>query len=164
MNRQLIDRGMFSLTLTLAALCGCGADVSGPADPNQQVLQGDEAAADSSSAASVPFFTRTLPDNTFLVCPLPWALTGYGRVGQCTAKITGPWGTFGRVGFYNRDFDLFEPASEWRPDKFSYPEMGLDYDHFLVRGTTPERVLGPWLGRELAVVGHEGHLWLVRRR
>ena len=46
--------------------------------------------------------------------------------------------------------------SEWRPDQFSYATMGGAYDHFLLRGTPPERVLGEHLGQELSVAGQAG--------
>ncbi|HMJ16446.1 MAG TPA: hypothetical protein VK524_33760 [Polyangiaceae bacterium] len=48
-------------------------------------------------------------------CPLPWAVTGYGKVAQCTAVLTGPWGTFGRVGFYSPGTGVFAPTSGWIP-------------------------------------------------
>lgn len=54
--------------------------------------------------------------------------------------------------------------SEWRPDQFRWETMGGAYDHFLLRGMPPERVLGAHLGEELSVVGQAGGFWLVRRR
>ena len=54
--------------------------------------------------------------------------------------------------------------SEWRPDQFRWDTMGGAYDHFLLRGVPPERVLGAHLGQELAVSGQAGGFWLVRRQ
>lgn len=56
------------------------------------------------------------------------------------------------------------PVSEWRPDQFNWATMGPAYDHFLVRGPPPERVLGQLLQGELAVVAQSGNVSLVRRR
>ena len=56
--------------------------------------------------------TVSLPDGTSVYCPLPWLVTGYGRLNQCTNLIRGPWGTFGKVGIYNRDLSLFTPESD----------------------------------------------------
>lgn len=54
--------------------------------------------------------------------------------------------------------------SEWHPEAFSWARQGPAYDHFLLRGATPEQLFGPQLSTELAVVGQSGGFWLVRRR
>jgi hypothetical protein len=54
--------------------------------------------------------------------------------------------------------------SEWHPEQFRWDTMGGAYDHFLVRGVPPERVLGEHLGAELTVAGQAGGFSLVRRR
>ncbi len=54
--------------------------------------------------------------------------------------------------------------SEWRPDAFRYEVQGPAYDHFLVRGATPEQVFGDRLKGELETVAHSGSFWLLRRR
>lgn len=53
--------------------------------------------------------------------------------------------------------------SEWRPDLFDMDRIGHAYDHFLVRGATPDSVFGSRLGHELRVAAHAGDWWLVRR-
>jgi hypothetical protein len=52
----------------------------------------------------------------------------------------------------------------WLPQLFDYSTQGAAYDHFLLRGVTPERLFGPRLGSELYVAAHSGDFWLVRRR
>ncbi|MFP2901333.1 hypothetical protein [Corallococcus sp. 4LFB] len=54
--------------------------------------------------------------------------------------------------------------SEWRPQELDYATQGTWYDHFLVRGVHPSRVLGGRLQSELVIVGQAGKSWLVRRR
>jgi hypothetical protein len=54
--------------------------------------------------------------------------------------------------------------SEWHPEQFRWETMGAAYDHFLVRGVPPERVLGERVGSELSPVGQSGGFWLLRRR
>jgi hypothetical protein len=41
--------------------------------------------------------------------------------------------------------------------------MAADYDHFLLRGATPEAVFGRRLGRDVRVAAHVDDWWLVRR-
>ena len=55
------------------------------------------------------------------------------------------------------------PISEWRPDLFDFDTMAPAYDHFLLRGATPEIVFGAHIGPDLRVAAHEGEWWLVRR-
>jgi hypothetical protein len=55
-------------------------------------------------------------------------------------------------------------ASEWLPQLFDYSTQGAAYDHFLLRGVTPERLFGARLGGGLYVAAHSGDFWLVRRR
>lgn len=55
-------------------------------------------------------------------------------------------------------------ANGWLPQLFDYSTQGAAYDHFLLRGVTPERLFGPRLGGELYVAAHSGDFWLVRRR
>jgi len=53
--------------------------------------------------------------------------------------------------------------SEWHPEQFRWDTMGGAYDHFLVRGVPPERVLGQHVGVELTPVAQSGGFWLLRR-
>lgn len=55
-------------------------------------------------------------------------------------------------------------ASEWDPQRFDYDREGRWYDHFLLRGASPDSVFGARLGRELVVAGREGEWSLVKRR
>ncbi len=55
-------------------------------------------------------------------------------------------------------------ASEWRPDTMNWQTEGSYYDHFVVRGVDPQRLFGPLLNTELAVVAQESDFTLVRRR
>lgn len=54
--------------------------------------------------------------------------------------------------------------SEWHPEQFRWDTMGGAYDHFLLRGLPPERVLGQHVGTELVPVAQSGGFWLLRRR
>ncbi|MFL5320268.1 MAG: hypothetical protein ACJ790_11480 [Myxococcaceae bacterium] len=56
------------------------------------------------------------------------------------------------------------PPSEWNPGQFNWNTMGSAYDHFLIRGPPPERVLGQWIGSELVVAAQSGNVSLVERR
>jgi hypothetical protein len=56
------------------------------------------------------------------------------------------------------------PPSEWNPSQFDWSTMGWAYDHFLVRGPSPEQVFGARLGGEFVVVARSGPFSLVRRR
>jgi hypothetical protein len=53
--------------------------------------------------------------------------------------------------------------SEWRPDQFRYEVQGSAYDHFLVRGPSPERIFGQRLMGELQLAARARDFWLVRR-
>ncbi|MFT3836842.1 MAG: hypothetical protein QM723_07580 [Myxococcaceae bacterium] len=54
--------------------------------------------------------------------------------------------------------------SEWRPDTMSWESQGRWYDTFVIKGASPEQVLGPHLAAgELEVAAHQGDFWLVRR-
>ena len=72
-------------------------------------------AQESEASLGIPLYSTSLPDGTSVYCPLPWLVTGYGRLNQCTNLIRGPWGTFGKVGIYNRDLRRFAPGSDWQP-------------------------------------------------
>lgn len=56
------------------------------------------------------------------------------------------------------------PVSEWQPGQFNWSTMGPAYDHFLIRGPAPERLMGGLLGSELYVAAQSGNVSLVRRR
>jgi hypothetical protein len=56
-------------------------------------------------------------------------------------------------------------ASEWRPDTMDWASQGTAYDHFLVRGIPPERILGAQLqSGELQVAAQAQDFSLVTRR
>ena len=55
------------------------------------------------------------------------------------------------------------PISEWRPDLYDDATMGAAYDHWLLRGVTPDSAFGERIGRDLRVVAHDDAWWLVRR-
>jgi hypothetical protein len=54
--------------------------------------------------------------------------------------------------------------SEWRPNEMRWQEQGNYYDHFVLRGATPEQVFGGLLQTELYVAGQAGDFFLVRKR
>lgn len=54
--------------------------------------------------------------------------------------------------------------SEWRPQQFRFARHGGPYDAFLLRGSSPARVFGARLGRQVELVGQQEELWLLRRR
>ncbi len=54
--------------------------------------------------------------------------------------------------------------SEWRPDQMRWEEQGRAYDHFVLRGVSPEQIFGPRLQSELYVAGQSGDFFLVRKR
>jgi len=54
--------------------------------------------------------------------------------------------------------------SEWRPQQFRFAHQGEAYDAFLLRGSSPGRVFGRRLGRQVEIVGQREGLWLLRRR
>jgi hypothetical protein len=55
-------------------------------------------------------------------------------------------------------------ASEWRPDTMDWERQGRFYDHFVLRGPTPEQQFGARLQSELYVAARAGDFVLVRRR
>ena len=55
-------------------------------------------------------------------------------------------------------------GSEWEPHGFDYERLGRAYDHFLLRGASPDSVFGSRLGDELLVAGRAGEWSLVKRR
>ncbi|MBS1150509.1 MAG: hypothetical protein H6Q89_2207, partial [Myxococcaceae bacterium] len=56
-------------------------------------------------------------------------------------------------------------ASEWRPDTMNWATQGSAYDHFLIRGPSPQQVLGPQLSSgELLLTAQAQDFWLVTRR
>jgi hypothetical protein len=55
-------------------------------------------------------------------------------------------------------------ASEWRPDTMNWQREGQFYDHFVLRGPSPEQVFGPLMQSELYVAARVGDFTLVRRR
>lgn len=55
------------------------------------------------------------------------------------------------------------PPSEWRPDLFDYATMAPAYDHFLVRGASPDSLFAGKLGTELTLVSHDDGWWLLKR-
>lgn len=55
-------------------------------------------------------------------------------------------------------------ASEWRPDTMDWASQGSAYDHFLIRGVPPERILGPQLSSGvLHVAAQAQDFFLVTR-
>ncbi len=55
-------------------------------------------------------------------------------------------------------------ASEWRPDTMDWASQGAAYDHFLIRGAPPDRVLGAQLASgQLKVAAQAQDFWLVTR-
>ena len=56
-------------------------------------------------------------------------------------------------------------ASEWRPDTMDWATQGAAYDHFLIRGAPPARVLGAQLeSGVLQITAQAQDFWLVTRR
>jgi hypothetical protein len=54
--------------------------------------------------------------------------------------------------------------SEWRPNEMRWQNQGSYYDHFVLRGATPEQVFGNLLQTELYVADQAGDFFLVRKR
>ncbi len=54
--------------------------------------------------------------------------------------------------------------SEWQPQAFRWNAHGQAYDHFLLKGISPEQQFGSLLGAELVVVSQSGPFSLVRRQ
>jgi hypothetical protein len=54
--------------------------------------------------------------------------------------------------------------SEWEPRGLDLDRLGHAYDHFLLRGASPDSVFGARLGSELVVAGRAGEWALVRRK
>lgn len=54
--------------------------------------------------------------------------------------------------------------SEWEIRGFDYERVGRGYDHFLLRGASPDSVFGARLGHELVVAGRAGEWSLVKRK
>ncbi len=56
-------------------------------------------------------------------------------------------------------------ASEWHPESMDWQSQGRFYDHFLIRGVEPQRLLGAQLASgELEVTAQVRDFWLVTRR
>lgn len=56
-------------------------------------------------------------------------------------------------------------ASEWQAGSFNWAQHGAAYDHFLIKGPPPERVLGPQIASgELQIAAQVQDLSLVTRR
>jgi hypothetical protein len=54
--------------------------------------------------------------------------------------------------------------SEWRPSEMRWTTQGSHYDHFLLRGRTPEQAFGRLMETELYEAGFADGFFLVRRR
>lgn len=54
--------------------------------------------------------------------------------------------------------------SEWRPDTMDWEREGRFYDHFVLRGPTPEQQFGQRMQTDLVVAARSGDFTLVRKR
>jgi hypothetical protein len=55
------------------------------------------------------------------------------------------------------------PRWEWRPQRFTWDEHARHYDHYLVRGETPERLFGEHAG-DVETAARSGSWLLLRKR
>jgi len=53
--------------------------------------------------------------------------------------------------------------SEWHPEGFTFARLAGSYDHFLLRGASPDSVFVSHLRHELSIAAHVGNWWLVER-
>ena len=56
------------------------------------------------------------------------------------------------------------PKSEWHPEQLDWQNQGAFYDHFVVRGATPEQIFRGLMQTDLYVAAQEQDFYLVRRR